>query len=366
MKKKVLMKHLVTFLVAILFVIMICSSSFADSVTLDDLSAATDEELEEARIKIVAEQRARIKTSIVFDSESLTITKGKNGRLKPSVVELPEGEKNPTKFVWTSSDESVVKCNNGNIKAVDGGEAVITCSAILSDGTEIFGNCPVTVIVPVSQIVYNNKPVSLKKGSSYKPTFSFKPDNASDTSLSFSSSDETIARVDSNGTITAVSVGKAKITAITNDGSNKKATISVEVVLEFPQTATSFKSRMMDSVSSQINEATDLTISGTNRAVLAALLTLEFTHQCPDKKIDYTMPIYVSKSGTIAATVFAIQDDYVMVAYQMHPLTTTYGFLGGKDAAMAKKALQMISDNVWTVPLNEYNQKLELLVQQIQ
>ena len=122
---------------------------------------------------------------------------------------------------------------------------------------------------------------------------------------------------------------------------------------------------MMESVSSQLNEATDLTATGNNRAVLAALLTLEYQYQCPNNKIDYKKPILVSKSGTMAAVTFAIQDDYVMVVYQMHPLSTSYGYLGDDNPAMAKAALEMVSENVWTVPLNEYNKKLELLIQQI-
>ena len=53
-----------------------------------------------------------------------------------------------------------------------------------------------------------------------------------------------------------------------------------------------------------------------------------------------------------------------MVIFQMHPLGTSYGYLGDGNAPMAKAALEMISDDVWTVPLKEYNTKLELLIQQ--
>ena len=127
-----------------------------------------------------------------------------------------------------------------------------------------------------------------------------------------------------------------------------------------------YEIKMMKSVSSQINQATDLTTTGSSRAVLAALLTLEYQYQCPSSKIDYTKPIFVSKSGTMAAVVFAVQDDYVMVIYQMHPLSTSYCYLGDNNATMAKTALEMVSESVWTVPLNEYNKKLELLIQQIQ
>ena len=63
-------------------------------------------------------------------------------------------------------------------------------------------------------------------------------------------------------------------------------------------TPVQFDSKLMVSVSDQIQEATDLTLTDDSRAVLAALLTLEYQVQEPDIKIDFTSPIFVSKSGT--------------------------------------------------------------------
>ena len=54
-----------------------------------------------------------------------------------------------------------------------------------------------------------------------------------------------------------------------------------------------------------------------------------------------------------------------MVIYQMHPLSTSYCYLGDDDAALAKAALELVSDNVWVVPLNEYTEKLQLLIEEI-
>ena len=127
-----------------------------------------------------------------------------------------------------------------------------------------------------------------------------------------------------------------------------------------------FDSKMMSSVSSQINEATDLTLTEDYRAVLAALLTLEFQVQEPDIAIDFTSPIYASKSGTMAAVSFNTTRGYVLVIYQMNPLTTYYSFADSSDSAVAKAALEMSSDDVWEVSYQLYLEKLTLLVQQIQ
>ena len=127
-----------------------------------------------------------------------------------------------------------------------------------------------------------------------------------------------------------------------------------------------FDSKMMTSVSSQIQEATDLTLTEDNRAVLAALLTLEFQVQEPDVKIDFTSPIYASKSGTMAAVSFNTTKGYALVVYQMNPLTTYYSFADSSDSSIAQAALEMSSDKVWEVPYDLYLEKLTALVQQIQ
>ena len=127
-----------------------------------------------------------------------------------------------------------------------------------------------------------------------------------------------------------------------------------------------FESKMMASVSDQIQEATDLTISDDSRAVLAALLTLEYQVQEPDIKIDFTSPIFVAKCGTMAAVSFNTTKGYVLVIYQMNPLTTYYSFADSSDSRVAKAALEVSSDEVWEIPFELYLEKLNAIVQQIQ
>jgi len=354
-----------------IFLLMICLTQIPildacceTSLTINDISQATDEELENALLLIKAEQFSRLKTRISLNFSEISITKGKTLKLTSSIEDLPEGV-TAGKLIWSTDNAEVATVQNGIVKGVNGGSTVIHCSTILSNSMEIQSDCTVTVTIPVSQIINNKTSFTMKVGEKYTPTFAFKPENASDTSLTFETSDPSIATVE-DGTIIAKSDGSVRITASTNDGSNKRIVFQIKVVRTFTNELISFDNKMMKSVSSQINEATDLTTTSNNRAILAALLTLEYQYQCPGSRIDYTKPILVSKSGTMAATVFAVQDDYVMVIYQMHPLSTSYCYLGDDNAAMAKQALEMVSDNVWSVSLNEYTKKLELLIQQIQ
>lgn len=126
-----------------------------------------------------------------------------------------------------------------------------------------------------------------------------------------------------------------------------------------------FDSKMMPSVSSQIKEATDFTITDDNRAILAALLTLEYQVQEPDNKIDFTSPLFVAKYGTMASVSFNTDKGYVLVIYQMNPLTTYYSCANSSDSRVAKAALEMSSDEVWEVPYDIYLEKLTALIQQI-
>lgn len=74
--------------------------------------------------------------------------------------------------------------------------------------------------VHVGSVVYDQQSATVKVGATNKVVARVVPDNAADTSLAYKSSDETIATVATDGTITGVAVGKAIITATSTDGSH--------------------------------------------------------------------------------------------------------------------------------------------------
>ncbi len=126
-----------------------------------------------------------------------------------------------------------------------------------------------------------------------------------------------------------------------------------------------FKSVMMESVSSQIHSASDLTTTENNRAALAAMLSLEFVNQRPDFTIDYLLPIYVCKQGNIAAVAPGGNEDYVLVIYQSDPLSTSYGILKGNNPNTIQATLEETSESVWKVSIDDYNENLLALIGQI-
>ena len=84
-------------------------------------------------------------------------------------------------------------------------------------------------IIPVSQITLNKAETSISVGNSETLTATVAPENAAIKALTWASSDEDVATVAPDGTVTAVKAGAATITATAADGSGKSATCKVTV-----------------------------------------------------------------------------------------------------------------------------------------
>ena len=85
-------------------------------------------------------------------------------------------------------------------------------------------------IIPVSQITLNKAETSISVGNSETLTATVAPENAANKALTWASSDEDVATVAPDGTVTAVKAGAATITATAADGSGKSATCTVTVI----------------------------------------------------------------------------------------------------------------------------------------
>ena len=151
---------------------------------------------------------------------------GKNYALKAAIT--PENPLN-SKLKWTSSDESVLKVDDkGKITVVGLGNATITAAA--TDGSDVTASATFTAIKPVKKISYKDTRIVVSKGKTFSVNVSVDPADASDKTVSWSSSDPGIATVDRNGVITAKSVGECEIIVSAQDGS--EVTLKIPVVVE--------------------------------------------------------------------------------------------------------------------------------------
>ena len=165
---------------------------------------------------------------ITLNATEQTLTEGETFALTASVT--PENATNKN-LAWTSSDENVATVDaNGLVTAVKEGTATITAKA--NDGSNVSASCTITVnaaVVLVEGITLNATEQSLTVGDTFALTAGVAPENATNKSLAWTSSDENVATVDANGLVTAVKEGTAIITAKANDGSNVSASCTINV-----------------------------------------------------------------------------------------------------------------------------------------
>ena len=144
----------------------------------------------------------------------ISLSEGETKQLIATVMPTDAVNKAVT---WTSSDEAVATVDDsGLVTAVSEGTAVITVETV-NGKTD---RCTVTVIkpvIPVKVIRVNPTALSLKAGKTGTLTATVLPNNATDKTVTWASSNTNVATVDSNGLVTGVAEGTATITAAAGD-----------------------------------------------------------------------------------------------------------------------------------------------------
>lgn len=166
---------------------------------------------------------AKEPASIQVSPATLSLTEGETATISAKV--LPEDARYDGIF-WSSSNSSVATVQNGLVKAVAPGNATITAKA-----GEVSGSATVAVkakIIPVTGVSLDKTSLTLTEGDTQTLKATVSPDNASDKSVTWTSSAPTVATVDDTGKVTAVKAGEATITVKTKDG-GKQATCALTV-----------------------------------------------------------------------------------------------------------------------------------------
>ena len=165
-------------------------------------------------------------TGVTVSPSTLTLEVGKTSTLTATVT--PSNATNKT-VTWSSSNTSVATVSSaGVVTGVAAGSATIT--ATTQDGGKK-ATCAVTVkaaSVAVTGVTLNKTSLSLGVGKTSTLTATVVPSNATDKSVTWSSSNTSIATVSSAGVVKGVKAGSATITVKTNDG-GYTATCAVSV-----------------------------------------------------------------------------------------------------------------------------------------
>lgn len=157
-----------------------------------------------------------------LDQTELSMTVGDTAQLNAG---------DASKVKWTSSNEAVATVHGGTVNARSAGTADITVSA--EDGASQV--CRVTVTDKlITTISLSVKSIRLGLGKTVQINATYSPADASQTGLSWSSEDESIAKVDENGFVTGCSDGTTNIICRSSNGVSASCAVTVSEAPEAP------------------------------------------------------------------------------------------------------------------------------------
>lgn len=145
---------------------------------------------------------------IQITGEQSTIKKGQTTQL--SVIYEPEDTTDDATVTWSSDNEDVATVDQtGLVKAVADGTANIKAKV---------GTLEATYAITVQEVKLNSIAIkdatTIHRGGTETLEVTYDPENTTDDkTVVWESSDPTVANVDGSGTVTAVGIGSAKITA---------------------------------------------------------------------------------------------------------------------------------------------------------
>lgn len=164
---------------------------------------------------------------ISLNKNELFLEIGKSERLIASFNPIDAPNRAHT---WSSNNTQIATVDEtGNVRGIEVGKAIIAAKAL--DGGKI-ATCNVTIvdkIIPVTSISVEQKELEIVEGETQKLSVTINPSNASNKNVKWKSKDETIATVDDEGNVHALSIGETEITATTVDG-EKTSSCKISVI----------------------------------------------------------------------------------------------------------------------------------------
>lgn len=244
---------------------------------------------------------AAVVSKVKLSRSSVTLEEGESVQLKASIA--PKGASNK-KIIWSSNNKKIAAVSSGGkVKAMKPGRAIITARS--TNGKT--ASCKITVnkkVVMATSIQLSQTSITMNADDeNITITASVIPSNTTNKEITWSSDDESVAFVDSDGTVMPLQQGSTQIHAKTENGiiTTCQVTINEELITESPiewedSLTDNITGDVIDDVSNDVaddvtNDVTEDSTNNTNqeeaftRAVLADgtyLLTLSGTGLCLD------------------------------------------------------------------------------------
>jgi len=214
------------------------SSSNASVATVSDEGVVTAVSAGQAEITVTTDEGGKTDVATVtvyvpvdgihLSEEELSIPKGGTATLSYSIYPSTASNQNVT---WSSSKIEVATISDeGVITAKEPGTTIITVTT--ADGSKS-ASATVTVTQPVEGVVLVKKEIYLDLNDTTKAKYEILPKNATNKNVTWTSSDNEIVVIESDGTIKPLKTGEVTLTVETEDGSFKDtAIVYVQVLVQ--------------------------------------------------------------------------------------------------------------------------------------
>ena len=156
-------------------------------------------------------------TGVSISKSSLTLYTGQTETL---TAQVEPDDASETKLTWSSSDKTVATVANGLVTALKAGSTQIRVTSFEGGFQAV---CNLTVKQHATGLDLSHSTRTIYLGQTVTMTATVLPSDASDKSVTWTSSNSDIVSVTQNGNVTANAMGEAEITATSNDGGFSKS-----------------------------------------------------------------------------------------------------------------------------------------------
>lgn len=255
-------------------------------------------------IQVFESPTAVVPTGVTLNKTTDTINVGATDTLTANVA--PSDASNKT-ITWSSSNPAVASVNtSGTVTGVSAGNATITASTFNGKTA----TCAVTVknVDPIS-VSLNKTTDTIGVGSTDTLNATINPANATDKTITWTSSDETVATVSQSGLVTGKSIGAATITAATTNGKTAACAVTVTAQVILPTSIT-------------LNKTTDTIGVGASDTLISTVIPSNAT----DKTVTWS-----SSNNAVAI----VSSGGVVTGMNSGTATITASTVNGKSATCA-------------------------------
>ncbi len=285
--------------------------------------------------------------SVTLTPSEISITEGDSQSISVSVD--PENYTYET-IAWKSSDENIASVSSEGVVTGKGvGSATITATI---DG--VSGSCKVTVlenVIKVSGVSLDSEALTISLGGTASLTATVEPADASNKTVTWSSSDEKVATVSDEGLVTAISEGTCSVTVTTTDG-GFTASCSVSVVIDYPSEIS-----FVDAI-----ENTILEDHGTQASLTVNYSPESAVHKDLEWSVSDESLASVASTGEGTATVTFAESGYGFVSVTAKVKDTEVStsqkyFVKGGEPLYALPTDRIVVDRANTYSLNPFYNK---------